>query len=88
MSCCVGLHRAAPRTGSRPSPNAIRIILYEGLLTLLMRLVFLLYAEDRDLLPSSTDGAPETALGEWLFRSKTLYARLLVDEALKSRYDG
>jgi hypothetical protein len=26
--------------------------LYEGLLTVLMRLVFILYAEDRDLLPS------------------------------------
>ena len=26
--------------------------LYEGLLTVLMRLVFVLYAEDRDLLPS------------------------------------
>ena len=31
--------------------------LYEGLLTVLMRLVFLLYAEDRDLLPSLTDPA-------------------------------
>ncbi len=30
--------------------------LYEGLLTVLMRLVFILYAEDRDLLPSRTDG--------------------------------
>jgi hypothetical protein len=29
--------------------------LYEGLLTVLMRLVFILYAEDRDLLPSRTD---------------------------------
>src|SRR5258707_1083828 len=30
--------------------------LYEGLLTVLLRLVFVLYAEDRDLLPSRTDG--------------------------------
>ena len=30
--------------------------LYEGLLTVLMRLVFVLYAEDRDLLPSRLDG--------------------------------
>ena len=30
--------------------------LYEGLLTVLLRLVFLLYAEDRDLIPSRTDG--------------------------------
>ncbi|HEY8124558.1 MAG TPA: hypothetical protein VIF88_03950 [Methylocystis sp.] len=29
--------------------------LYEGLLTVLLRLVFILYAEDRDLLPSLTD---------------------------------
>jgi hypothetical protein len=29
--------------------------LYEGLLTVLMRLVFILYAEDRDLIPSRTD---------------------------------
>ena len=39
--------KAHPRTGgSRPGH------LYEGLLTVLMRLVFMLYAEDRDLLPS------------------------------------
>jgi hypothetical protein len=31
--------------------------LYEGLLTVLMRLVFILYAEDRDVLPSRTDEA-------------------------------
>src|SRR5436190_19014889 len=30
--------------------------LYEGLLTVLLRLVFLLYAEDRDLIPSRNDG--------------------------------
>jgi hypothetical protein len=30
--------------------------LYEGLLTVLMRLVFVLYAEDRGLLPSRSDG--------------------------------
>ena len=29
--------------------------LYGGLLTVLLRLVFLLYAEDRDLIPSATD---------------------------------
>ena len=49
-----GLHRAAPaqiEAIAEHDPHH----LYEGLLTLLMRLVFLLYAEDRDLLPSSTD---------------------------------
>ena len=75
-----GLHRAAP--------DAIESLadrdphhLYEGLLTCLMRLVFLLYAEDRDLLPSSTDTNLK-ALWENGYSIKTLYARLLVDEAL------
>ena len=54
--------------------------LYEGLLTCLMRLVFLLYAEDRDLLPTHRDDG----LGElWAqgYSIKTLYSRLLDDEA-------
>jgi hypothetical protein len=48
---------------------------------LLMRLVFLLYAEDRDLLPSSTDPQLKQ-LWDTGYSIKTLYARLLVDEAL------
>ncbi|MDO5894052.1 Eco57I restriction-modification methylase domain-containing protein [Agrobacterium sp. Azo12] len=55
--------------------------LYEGLLTCLMRLVFLLYAEDRDLLPSSSDPQLKT-LWEGAYSVKTLYAKLLTDEAL------
>ncbi len=55
--------------------------LYEGLLTCLMRLVFLLYAEDRDLLPSSSDPQLK-ALWEGAYSVKTLYAKLLTDEAL------
>ncbi|RWX18271.1 hypothetical protein EHI42_08635 [Rhizobium hidalgonense] len=55
--------------------------LYEGLLTCLMRLVFLLYAEDRDLLPSSPDPQLKT-LWEGAYSVKTLYAKLLTDEAL------
>ncbi len=55
--------------------------LYEGLLTCLMRLVFLLYAEDRDLLPSSPDPQLKT-LWEGAYSVKTLYAKLLADEAL------
>lgn len=55
--------------------------LYEGLLTCLMRLVFLLYAEDRDLLPSSPDPKLRT-LWEGAYSIKTLYAKLLTDEAL------
>ncbi|WP_413990551.1 Eco57I restriction-modification methylase domain-containing protein [Labrys okinawensis] len=55
--------------------------LYEGLLTCLMRLVFLLYAEDRDLLPThKDDGLGE--LWEQGYSIKTLYSRLLDDEAL------
>lgn len=55
--------------------------LYEGLLTCLMRLVFLLYAEDRDLLPSSSDPQLKT-LWEGAYSIKTLYAKLLTDESL------
>ncbi|MET4739475.1 hypothetical protein ABIF73_003614 [Bradyrhizobium japonicum] len=75
-----GLHRAAPdqiEAIAASDPHH----LYEGLLTLLMRLVFLLYAEDRDLLPSSTDPHLKQ-LWDNGYSIKTLYARLLVDEAL------
>ena len=75
-----GLHRAAPeRIEALAEHDAHH--LYEGLLTCLMRLVFLLYAEDRDLLPSSTDPSLKQ-LWENGYSIKTLYARLLVDEAL------
>ncbi|WP_246541431.1 Eco57I restriction-modification methylase domain-containing protein [Roseibium polysiphoniae] len=46
-----------------------------------MRLVFLLYAEDRDLLPSSTDPDLNT-LWEGSYSIKTLYQKLQTDEAL------
>lgn len=75
-----GFHRAAPaqiEAVAERDPHH----LYEGLLTLLMRLVFLLYAEDRDLLPSSTDPHLKQ-LWESGYSIKTLYSRLLVDEAL------
>lgn len=55
--------------------------LYEGLLACLMRLVFLLYAEDRDLLPSTSEPKLRQ-LWESGYSIKTLYARLLADEAL------
>jgi hypothetical protein len=55
--------------------------LYEGLLTVLMRLVFVLYAEDRDLIPSKTDKE-----ARWLYDQgysvRGLFARLNEDEAL------
>ena len=54
--------------------------LYEGLLTVLLRLVFLLYAEDRGLIPSRTDG-PARALYEAGYRVRALHARLLADAA-------
>jgi hypothetical protein len=55
--------------------------LYEGLLTVLLRLVFILYAEDRDLLPSATDGASR-ALYEQSYSVRGLYAKLAEDDAL------
>jgi hypothetical protein len=69
-------------------PGAIRKLageqpghLYEGLLTVLMRLVFVLYAEDRDLLPSRTDGRSR-ALYDNGYSVRGLYAKLAEDAAL------
>ncbi|QOZ55882.1 Eco57I restriction-modification methylase domain-containing protein [Bradyrhizobium sp. CCBAU 53338] len=69
-------------------PDAIRKLaaeqpghLYEGLLTVLMRLVFVLYAEDRDLLPSRTDGRSR-ALYDNGYSIRGLYAKLAEDAAL------
>jgi len=55
--------------------------LYEGLLTTLMRLVFLLYAEDRDLMPTTRSGEA-VALYEQGYSVRGLYARLSEDRAL------
>lgn len=75
-----GVHRADPARIEALGSNDPHH-LYEGLLTCLMRLVFLLYAEDRDLLPSARE--PDLrALWEQGYSIKTLYARLLDDEAL------
>lgn len=75
-----GIHRADPDRIEGLAQNDSHH-LYEGLLTCLMRLVFLLYAEDRDLLPSSTD--PQLRmLWEGAYSIKTLYSKLLTDEAL------
>ena len=52
--------------------------LYEGLLTVLMRLVFILYAEDRDLIPSRTDEKAR-ALYEQGYSARGLHAKLLDD---------
>lgn len=49
-----GMHAAEPKLiGDLAEKNPQH--LYEGLLAVLMRLVFILYAEDRDLIPSRTD---------------------------------
>ena len=71
-----------------PSRRSIRELartrpdhLYEGLLTVLMRLVFILYAEDRDLLPSRTDGRARE-IYETSYSVRGLYARLVEDAAL------
>jgi hypothetical protein len=55
--------------------------LYEGLLTVLMRLVFILYAEDRDLLPSRTDERARE-LYENGYSVRGLYGKLTEDAAL------
>lgn len=75
-----GLHRAAPERIEALAEQDSHD-LYEGLLTCLMRLVFLLYAEDRDLLPTHRDGGLK-ALWDSGYSIKTLYSRLLADEAV------
>ena len=55
--------------------------LYEGLLTVLMRLVFVLYAEDRDLMPSKP-GDGGRALYDQGYSVRSLFARLENDVAL------
>lgn len=75
-----GLHTADPdltRELARSRPDH----LYEGLLTVLMRLVFILYAEDRDLLPSRSDGRARS-IYETSYSVRGLFARLAEDAAL------
>ena len=55
--------------------------LYEGLLATLLRLVFLLYAEDRDLIPTVRSGEPMEIYEEG-YSIRGLYARLAEDQAL------
>jgi hypothetical protein len=55
--------------------------LYEGLLTTLMRLVFLLYAEDRELMPTRRTGTA-VEVYEQGYSVRGLYARLAEDRAL------
>jgi len=55
--------------------------LYEGLLTVLLRLIFILYAEDRGLMPSARGGTAAT-LYEQGYSLGGLHARLRDDAAL------
>lgn len=55
--------------------------LYEGLLAVLMRLVFVLYAEDRDLLPSRSDARAQE-IYETSYSVRGLYAKLTEDATL------
>jgi len=74
-----GLHAAeAKLIGELAEKNPQH--LYEGLLSVLMRLVFILYAEDRDLIPSKTDGRSR-ALYQQGYSVRGLFAKLLEDEA-------
>jgi hypothetical protein len=54
--------------------------LYDGLLTSLLRLVFLLYAEDRDLIPSRVDAAARAFYAKG-YGVRTLHAKLNDDRA-------
>ncbi len=54
--------------------------LYDGLLAVLLRLVFLLYAEDRDLIPSRTDAEARAFYAQG-YGVRSLYAQLLDDRA-------
>ena len=75
-----GLHAASPAalsTITREQPA----IVYEGLLAVLLRLVFLLYAEDRGLIPSRDD-AMARAFYDQGYGVRALHTRLLEDAAL------
>lgn len=54
--------------------------LYEGLLAVLMRLVFILYAEDRDLIPSTADPAMRRLYDQG-YAVRTLLGKLQDDAA-------
>jgi len=74
-----GLQMANPeRLATLPKDHPQQV--YEGLLTVLLRLIFLLYAEDRDLIPSRTDAAAR-ALYHRSYGIRGLHARLRQDEA-------
>lgn len=75
-----GLHAASPEAISALARERPALV-YEGLLAVLMRLVFLLYAEDRGLIPSRDDPAAR-AFYDQGYGVRALHARLLEDAAL------
>ena len=74
-----GLHAAEPERVRRLAAQRPEH-LYEGLLAVLLRLIFLLYAEDRALIPSRGDG-PARALYQDGYGVRALHAKLLADRA-------
>lgn len=75
-----GLDAAAPDV-IRPLATDRPQHLYEGVLTVLLRLIFILYAEDRALMPSAPGGAA-AALYEQGYALGALHLRLREDAAL------
>lgn len=74
-----GLRAAEPERLDRIAKEQPQRV-YEGLLTVLLRLIFLLYAEDRDLIPSRPDGLAR-ALYHRSYGIRGLHARLRQDSA-------
>ena len=74
-----GLHAAEPNRVAHLARTR-QGHLYEGLLAVLMRLVFLLYAEDRDLVPSRPD-AESRAFYDQGYGVRSLHTKLLDDQA-------
>ena len=74
-----GMHAAEPKLTSEIAEKNPQH-LYEGLLSVLMRLVFILYAEDRDLIPSKSDGRAR-GLYDQGYSVRGLFEKLLEDEA-------
>ena len=74
-----GLHAADPERVEKLAHDAPEQ-LYDGLLVVLLRLVFLLYAEDRDLIPSRTDAEARAFYAQG-YGVRSLYAQLLNDRA-------
>lgn len=74
-----GLH-AADRERIETQADAAPEHLYDGLLAVLLRLVFLLYAEDRDLIPSRADAEARAFYAQG-YGVRSLYGQLLDDRA-------